>query len=479
MSATRARRARDIGIPLARLTIAAQVAAGLLLTVFLFHAAGTRLPFVDRPFMVTVVVPDAAGLDPSDHPVVTVGGVRAGKIDAVTYSASEDQARVRIALDHEVRGRLFADARVKIQPRSALQDLVLDIDPGDPAAGVLHGDVIRRADPAPIGYDRVLGVLDGDTRAYAQVLLGTLNQITDGRAGPLRDALRRLPDATDAVTVVSQRLAARRHDLSTLVTELSQILAATGRRSGELARAITQARRTLAVTDARQADLARSIGELPSTLAQAGQTFTSIHALARPLIPAVTRLRPTARALPAALRSIRSLTPTLDTTIDDLGTLVTRGGPPLRSLHRTTHELGPAARELLPIVPLAETAVRAVGENQPAVRQMLEFWPGALSSSNSLSVLTRALFLRVLPIKPGAIGLPDGTSASTATLRSATSNLRADRPDLFAKTKAGVSSALPLVLIQALVADRCLRRVDVACGLLSQLYAKPPKLLRR
>jgi virulence factor Mce-like protein len=458
-------------------TIAAQVAAAVIAAGGLFVASGARLPFGEDHVIVEATVPDAAGLDTADHPTVTVGGVKAGAVDAVRFAPGDGTARVRLSLEASVANRLFADATVSIRPRSALQDLVVDVDPGDPAAGPLRSRMIRAGAVAPVGYDRVLGVLDADTRAYAQVLLGTLRRVVAGREGPLRDALQRLPSTTDGMTRVARELATRRRDLARVVDQLDTILRATGRRGAQLTRVVRQARRTLAVTDARRDALSAAIAELPATLRRAEATFAGVARLAEPLRPALRALRPAARALPSGLRSVRALLPQLGGTLTDLDTLSAGATRPLRSLERVAHELGPASRELMAVVPLVDRVVRVVSSNQPVVRRMLEFWPGTLSSANSLAVVTRAIFFRTLPIKPGAVGLSGDVRAEWSLLRKATALLRRERPELFGDRDTRAS--LPLTAARALIAGRCGVGVDIACGLLRQLYTDPPRLLAR
>jgi len=465
-------------IPLARLTIAAQAVLAVVLCVWLFTSSGTRIPFVDTPYVVRATIPDAAGLDASDHPEVTVGGVKAGFVTAVAYDRRSDGAQVTMKLDKQVRGKLFADAAAKLSPRSVLQDMVVDIDPGDPSAGKLRGDRITRAGATPLGYDRALGVLDADTRAYTQVLVGTLRQVVRHRAGPLRDAVDRIPGTVDTATVVSRRLADRRRELSELVSALDRIATATSSRGAQLTHAIRSARRTLAVTASRQEEIEQAIGQLPGTLTQADATFTALHRLGRPLIPALTRLRPAARALPTGLRELRRTLPVADKAVGDLDALVRTGRGPLRETRRATHELGPASRELAPAVTLLDALVRNISEHQEAASAILKNWPGALSSATALSVITRVIFLRMLPVNPGAVGLPGSSPARVASLRRATASLRRRRPDLFKAPRGSRAAPLPVVAVRALTADLCRKHNTAACTVLSMIYADPPGMLR-
>jgi phospholipid/cholesterol/gamma-HCH transport system substrate-binding protein len=466
------------GVPLARVTIAAQAMLAVILCAWLFTSSGTRLPFVDTPYVVHATVPDASGLDGRDHPEVTVGGVKAGFVTAVAYDRRSGGAQVTMELDKEIRGKLFADAAAHLNPRSVLQDLVVDVDPGDPSAGKLRGDRITHAGPTPLGYDRALGVLDADTRAYTQVLFATLRQIVRHRSGPLRDAIDRVPTAVDAATVVSRRLAARRRELAELVGSLDRIASATSHRGGALTRAIRSARQTLAITESRQQQIQQAIAQLPGTLTQTGATFSALKALGRPLVPALTRLRPAAQALPSGLRELRKTLPAADATVGNLDRLVRDGRAPLADLRRATQELGPASRELPPAVTLLNALVRNIAEHQDAAGAILKNWPGALSSATGLSVITRVVFLRVLPVNPGAVGLPQSSPSQTAALGQATATLRRRRPDLFKAPRGSADSPLPVVAIRALVTDLCNKHNTAACSVLSMIYDRPPGMLR-
>jgi ABC-type transporter Mla subunit MlaD len=298
------------------------------------------------------------------------------------------------------------------------------------------------------------------------------------RTGPLRDAIDRVPTAVDSATVVSQRLAGRRRELAELVSSLDKIANATADRGGALTRAIRSARRTLEVTQARQQQIEQAIGQLPGTLQQTGSTFTALRNLGRPLVPALTRLRPSAKALPSGLRELRKTLPAVDATVGNLDRLVRDGRAPLAQARAATHELGPASRELPPAVKLVDALVRNISEHQDAASTILKNWPGALSSATGLSVITRVVFLRSLPVNPGAVGLPQNSPSRTAQLRRATATLRKRKPELFKAPRSSADEALPVVAVRALVTDLCNKHNKSACWVLSMLYERPPGMLR-
>lgn len=470
------RRSHQAGaVPLARVTIIAQALIALAVAVFLFTSSGVRLPLVDRADTLTVQMDDASGLDPSDHPVVTVGGVKAGTVSSVRFDRATRRADVVLRVDHGIRDKLFADARARVLPRSALNDLVVDIDPGDPSAGHLRGGTIGRSAPPPVGYDRVLGVLDADTRAYVQVLVGTLHQVLDGRTGPLGDALDRLPDTTVAARRVATVLAARRRDLSQLVADLDRIATATGRRGDDLTEAIRLARRTLDVTAARQQQLSAGITGLPALAAQGGETARSIVTLSAPLDSALGGLRPTARNLTPTLRRLRALLPTLRGTLGDLETLGRKTRRPLGLVRRDLRQLTPAVAGLQPTVPYLTGLVDQLSKNTRPLRELVENWPGALSGTNGFATHLRSKALGVLPVLPAMFGL-NGSAAGSSDLRQALGRVRRSHPGVVDDAR---SQPLVLTSAKALLGLLCTRHNAGACSLLSLVDRRPPKVIDR
>jgi ABC-type transporter Mla subunit MlaD len=446
---------------------------------FLFSSTGVRIPFLQSTYDLTAYVPDADGLNPANRPEVLVAGVKAGSVTSVGYSTSRHTAVIHLALAGNVHGKLFADASISIFPRSALNDLVVDVLPGDPAAGPLRNGTITRSAPAPVNYDRLTGILDTDERTYVQIIVGTLDQMLRNRPGPLRDALSRLPSVTSAASVVSAELATRRRQLTELVGQLSEIVAATGDRGTQLTEAIGAARQTLAVTAARQRELERSISLLPSTLMHATTALTDVSRLAQPLTPALVALRPAARALPTAVSDVRGLLPAVGSTTGALSTLISQGSGPLGSLEQTLRLLAPTARQLSPVAPFLAKTVRTITGNEQSVSNILRFWPGAISSQNALAVVTRAKFFTIVPVDPAVLGLPSssGSGSATRALTRAAAALRVAHPELFDVPATMRDTPVTILALTALIDQRCQWGQDAACMVLSAIYHHPPRLL--
>jgi ABC-type transporter Mla subunit MlaD len=439
--------------------VAALVVAGYLLTRF-----DVSLPVINPTYDVQAVIVNAGGLDPSNRPAVVAGGVRIGRVTRVHFSPSIGRTVVTLQLSDSSRGRLFADASIRIVPRSALQDLVVDIDPGTPAAGPLAPgqQIIAEASAAPVGYDRVLGVLDADTQAYTQILAGTLRELLRGRAGALRQALDTIPALDTPATHLAEELAGRRRDLSALVAELSTITAATGRRGSELGRAVVEARATLSVTATRQAEIERAFQELPATLGGARNAFGAVARLAVPLTPALAALRPAARALPTALQATRRLVPVAHGLITDAQPVVTAGRQPLADLHQALDELGPAAQAISPLLPTLLHLIASMNDNRNFILDLLGNWPGTISVAGNTGVEARTLFLGMENLRPALFGIE--SAQQQARLASSLRTLRARRPSLFGPS-AGSEPGSPLSqAVRALLINTCHKTNPWACA---------------
>jgi ABC-type transporter Mla subunit MlaD len=413
------RRLPGDAIPLGRLTIALQIITAIIAGGYLLTRFHGDIPLIAPQYQVNVVLADAAGLDASHRPAVLISGVPSGFVTSVRYSPTRGQSIATLSLYESTKGMLHTDARVQIYPRSALQDLVLDISPGSPSAPAVGPGATLDAvtATAPVGYDRVTGVFDGDTRAYTQILIDTLAQVLQKRPGPLRAAIGRLPTLTASATGIARELAARRLLLSRLIGQLDQITNATGRRGTQLVEAIQAARATLQTTATRTVQIEQGMQLFPPTLTEATSTFGALQRLAGPLIPALDALLPTARALPQGLRAARRLLTPVNGLLGDLKPLVTQGKAPLEALHSTAAALGPVAKGLVPVIPTIQKYVDTIDAHPDYVKTLVNQWPGAISINSVNGAETRAMFLGMDGPYPQLFGLPANTNKSPASSR--------------------------------------------------------------
>lgn len=378
-------------VPLGRITIVVQGLLALAFVAYLLSNQGVRLPWNASTDTVEAVFSDAAGLNAGDEPTVLVAGVDVGKVSDVRYERG--RAVVTLAIEDEhARGLLRSDARAQILPRSSLNDLEVDVDPGSAESPLAEGERIpeRRTESA-VQLDEVIATLDSDTRAWAQVLLGELRTGLRGKTSELASALRELGRVTEPTADVSAALAQRRRLLARLIGDLDVIFRALGDRGIELAATIRTGRQTLDVTAARGAELSETFRALPDTLASLDRALRAVGQLSVPLDPALERLGPVAERLPGALGSLRRFVPTGRELVNDLGPLTADGREPARELRRLLGRLGPASGSLAPSVRNLQGFLQAIDDNKEGIAPLGENFSGVFSTNDPNGPILRGL----------------------------------------------------------------------------------------
>jgi ABC-type transporter Mla subunit MlaD len=341
-----------------------------------------------------------------------------GAVDQVSVEGGRAVATLK--LDPDAAGKLHEGAEARIVPRSALQDLTVDIDPGDVSNPALTDGAAIETDrtSTTVGTDRVIDVLDVDTRAQAQVLLSQLSAGVHGRSPQLRADLAELSKVVDSTTGVTSALAERRHELTRFVDELDQLFAVLRERRASLADGIDVGQRTLAVTGARDQELAQSIAQLPSTMGRVRSALGSVTRLSRPLDPALEKLRPLADRLPGALSAVREFTPDGRALLSDIRDLSDRGRAPVRSLQSVLRRLGPAASGAKPTVADLLAVIKAIDKNKEGIGELGDNFSGVFSTNDANGPILRGLgFFE--PFDPADLGFPANATPAQKTAASA------------------------------------------------------------
>jgi virulence factor Mce-like protein len=303
--------------------------------VFVFYTLvkkDVQLPFSSKPYYVEVLLPDAKGLNPPKEPAVGVAGVPAGKV--VGAKVEHGQARIRMRLDPEMKGKIFRNASAFVRPTSILQTLIVNITPGDPRTGALpDGKVIPASRTATfVSIDDLTGILDTGTQAHVQVLLGEAAKALTGREPEIQKILAKVGRLTDGVTPLARSLAERRKLLSSLTANLDRLMTTLGDRGRQLASAVDLGSRTLAITDKRAPELAAATRGLAPTLAEARRALDASRGLSGTLIPAHDAQDPVAPQLQPTADKLSELAPVFSRFVDKGKQVIDVGHTPVRQL---------------------------------------------------------------------------------------------------------------------------------------------------
>jgi virulence factor Mce-like protein len=410
----RLRRRHWAHVRFGRTAIIVQLAVALAFIAYLLGHEGLALPLLSHDYTLRAEFTDAGGLNGGDDTPVLVSGVPEGRVTAVSYRHGLAIATLR--LPDSVQGAIHANASAIVIPRSvALEDLTVDISPGSATAPKLApGGVIPPSrTSASVRFDRLIDVLDADTRAQLQVMLAQLQIGLGNRAGRMRAALAQLGAIVSPTLGVTAQLAERRVLLSQLIATLARMAQTLGARQQQLAAVVADGSATLRVTAAQGVALAATMRALPPTLADLEGAMAAVRSLAVPLAPALGELPPFARALPGALAALRRLDPAGERLVADLRALVARGMLPAADLRVALTQLGPAAGTLTPTARDLLPVLEAINAYKQGIGQVGDNFSGVFSTNDANGPILRGLgFFE--KFNPADVGFPGASGATLA-----------------------------------------------------------------
>lgn len=371
-----------------------------------------RLPFSPDPYYVQVVLPDAAGLDPSKEPAAGVAGAEAGRVTEVEYV--DGQAVATLRLDPGMRGKIFADATASLRPINVLQVLIVNINPGNPATGPLpDGQAITsdRTD-AFVGIDELTSILDADTQAQVQILISEAARALTGREPELRATLAEVGELTETARPIAAALRERRKLLTDLVDNLDVVFTTLGQRGSQLGEVLSSGSRVLEVTTNREAELSAATRQLAPTLVEAERSLLAGRQLAEPLSYTLDQLLPVSDQLqPAADRTL-ALIPQAEDFLA-LGDAVSRDAKrPVNLFEEGTRGLADRVkRDLIPAVDKFDTTITALDKYKGGIAQTADLWSGAFSTNANGGTYSQVYF-------GNSESTPEGLGLGAAAARS-------------------------------------------------------------
>lgn len=348
------RRGRDAAAVLAVLVV------GIAITLGIISQQNASLPawiplFGEEFFELEAELETAQAINPGQGQAVMVSGVQVGLIDSVEL---EDGIAV-VGMDIEPRFApiIRADAGILVRPRTNLNDITLQIDPGEAAEPIEEGTRITLDSTKPtVQPDEFFSTLDRDTRSYLTLLLDAGAKGLDGRSRQLSAGFRRLEPFTRFIAQFTSEVAKRREALARVIHNFRRLTEELGRRDTEIQRFVSESAGALEGFANRNQEIEAALRELPPTLRttrDALESSTEFSASSREVLADLT---PQADALEPALQATR------------------------RFFERTTEpiadQLRPFAREVRPVL-------RHTAQGSDALEQTVDNFGEAIGSLNT------------------------------------------------------------------------------------------------
>jgi phospholipid/cholesterol/gamma-HCH transport system substrate-binding protein len=265
------------------------------------------LPLVGEEFdHISAQFSTAQAVTPGQGQAVDVAGIQIGKVTAVDLE--DGHAVVGMDIEPKYMELLHPDAGFLLRPKTNLNDMIVEIEPGSAKGEVEDGDEFTLAQTEPnTNFDAFLATLDADTRQYLQLLLAGGAQGIGGRGKQLSNALRRFQPFVHYVAKLNKAVAGRRIALSRVIHNFGLLTTELGRRDAELRRFVTSSRAALGNFANQEESVQAAFEEFPSTLQAARAGLASSNRFSQAAYPSLIKLIPQTQALTPAFKSTERL----------------------------------------------------------------------------------------------------------------------------------------------------------------------------
>jgi phospholipid/cholesterol/gamma-HCH transport system substrate-binding protein len=279
----------------------------IVMTLWIFTQQKASLPswapFVGEDFAhLTADFSNAQAVTPGQGQAVVVAGIQVGKISSVDLE--EGHAVVGMDVEPKYLKLIHPDATLLLRPKTNLNDMTVEIDPGRGGEHVEDGHrfPLSRTEPS-IQFEAFLATLDADTQQYLQLLVAGGAQGIGGRGRQLSGAFRRLQPFSHYIADLNRAIAQRRVALARVIHDFGLLTTELGRHDATLERFVSSSKDALGNFANQQQSLQESLVEFPSTLSALRSALVASDRFTTASRPALLGLIPQAQALVPALKA--------------------------------------------------------------------------------------------------------------------------------------------------------------------------------
>jgi phospholipid/cholesterol/gamma-HCH transport system substrate-binding protein len=293
------------------LAIIVLAVAGIVMMLGIFTQQNASLPswlpFVGEEFdHISAQFSSAQAVTPGQGQAVDVAGIQIGKVTSVDLE--NGHAVVGMDIEPKYMKLIHPDASFLLRPKTNLNDMVVEVEPGTGKGHVEDGDEFTLAQTEPnTNLDAFLSTLDADTRQYLQLLVAGGAQGIGGRGKQLGNAFRRFGPFVHYTAKLNKAVASRHvalarviHDFNLLTTELAH-------REDSVKRFVTSSKDALGNFANQQESVQEAFREFPAALEAAKAGLASSNRFSQVAYPSLVKLIPQAQALTPAFKATEKL----------------------------------------------------------------------------------------------------------------------------------------------------------------------------
>jgi phospholipid/cholesterol/gamma-HCH transport system substrate-binding protein len=304
-----ARQARGHGKDTAAIVVLGVLGIVMMLGIFVQQKASlpSWVPFVGESFEhVTAEITSAQAVTPGQGQAVDIAGIQVGKITSVDLE--DGHAVVGMDIEPKYMKLIHPDATLLLRPKTNLNDMVIEVDPGAAKGHIEDGANIPLSRTQPnTNLDAFFATLDGDTRQYLQLLLAGGAQGIGGRGRQLSGAFRRLEPFAHYIAQLNGAVAKRHVALARVIHDFGLLTTELGRHDAEIQRFVTSSDAALGNFANQQQSIQEALREFPATLQAAQAGLASSDRFSTAARPALFGLIPQAQALAPAFKATERL----------------------------------------------------------------------------------------------------------------------------------------------------------------------------
>jgi phospholipid/cholesterol/gamma-HCH transport system substrate-binding protein len=265
------------------------------------------LPFVGEEFKnISAEFTTAQAVTPGQGQAVDVAGLQIGKVSSVDLE--DGHAIVGMQIEPKYMKLIHPDAHFLLRPKTGLNDMTVQIEPGTGKGEVEDGHRFPLAQTeANVQLEALWNSLDADTRQYIQLLVAGGAQGIGGRGVQLGNALRRFEPFVEYTAKLNKAIAGRRTELAKVIHDFGELTTELGRHDSQVRRFVGSSEKALGNFAHQQVALEEAFEEFPETLKVAREGLASSNEFSTVALPTLTKLIPQAQASTPAFKATERL----------------------------------------------------------------------------------------------------------------------------------------------------------------------------
>ncbi|HYH52498.1 MAG TPA: MlaD family protein [Solirubrobacterales bacterium] len=265
------------------------------------------LPVVGEEFdHITAEFSTAQAVTPGQGQSVDIAGIEIGKVTSVDLE--DGHAVVGMDIVPEYMELIHPNATFLLRPKTGLNDMIVEIDPGGGRKSIEDGANFTLAQTEPnTNLDAFLATLDADTRQYLQLLVAGGAQGLGGRGKQVSNALRRFQPFVHYTAKLNKAVAQRHVALADVIHNFGQLTTELARHDNEIRRFVTSSDAALGDFANQQQAIQESLREFPAALRAGNAGLASSQRFSEVAYPALTGLIPQAQALTPAFEATKRM----------------------------------------------------------------------------------------------------------------------------------------------------------------------------